>query len=160
MRLYLVNEPTFNLSATILVDLLQIKGATNKILRVRKFWVRSATLSGVLPSAQYLTVRARYLPATVTDGSGGGTPTIVPADVGDAAATFTALSRNTTKATTSGTAKVLAHEGGHIYSGADMQFTDPPLVVEATSIVFELINTAIVGSSIDLTVGAEVTEEG
>jgi len=49
-------------------------------------------------------VRVLYLPATVTAGSGGSTPTPQKTAAGDAAATVTAHANDTTQATTGGTA--------------------------------------------------------
>lgn len=51
------------------------------------------------------------LPATVTNGSGGTTPTPSPMDSADVAAGFTAHVNDTTVATTSGTAVALAEFG-------------------------------------------------
>src|SRR4051794_5105874 len=103
-RIYTVSFENVSVSAA--QDLLQIKGASNKVLRILRRWV-SAT-DTTIPTAQMLRLRERFLPATVTDGSGGSTPTPAKRDQGDAAATFTALANNTTPATTNGTAVVLA----------------------------------------------------
>lgn len=48
--------------------------------------------------------RMRYLPTTVTSGSGGSTPTPQKTNPNDAAATITAHANDTTQASTSGTA--------------------------------------------------------
>jgi hypothetical protein len=78
-------------------------------------------------------------PATVTDGSGGSTPTPTKMDQGDAAATFTALANNTTPATTSGTASVQYATGCHIFNGFDDIHDEPPTLAPAQSYVFELL---------------------
>lgn len=51
-----------------------------------------------------LRLRLRYLPATVTSGSGGNAATPKPTNPNDTAATITARINDTTQATTSGTA--------------------------------------------------------
>lgn len=55
-------------------------------------------------SVELLPISLRHLPATVTAGSGGTTPTPVPDNPTDAAATVTAHVNDTSQATTGGTA--------------------------------------------------------
>jgi hypothetical protein len=155
MRIYEVNEPIF--TPTVTSDLLQIKGAAGKMLFIRRWWWRMADLDGILPTAQVLVTRCRYLPVTVTDGTGGGTPTIKPLDQGDSAATFTAISHATAKATTSGTAVILEHGSSHIYNGYEQSLPDVPPIGPSTSFVFELLNTTLI-SAPKLIIGAEVGE--
>lgn len=137
-------------------DLLQIKGASGKIVRVVKVWAKATDTT--LPTAQMLQFRCRFLPATVTDGSGGSSPTPQKVDPGDAAASFTAKANNTTQATTSGTAVELHNWGEHVYSGADESFPDRPPVGPSESFTFELLSTP--SGTLHLSGGALVEEIG
>ena len=153
-RNYIVTFSGVTVSAA--QDLLQIKGAAGKLLRVRRLWLSFTNTT--LPTAQGLQLRCRFLPATVTDGTGGTTPTPRPLDAGDAAATFTALANNTTKATTSGTAAVLNENGYHVHGSFDWFFPIHPLVGPSQSFVFELLSTP--SGTLNLSGGAEVEEAG
>lgn len=137
-------------------DLLQIKGASGKIVRIVKVWWGATNTTA--PTAQQIKWRCRYLPATVTDGSGGGSATIGKVDPGDSAASFTALANNTSKATTNGTASVI-HEGGdHVYAGGMESFPDKPPVGPSESFVFELLSTPT--GTLNMSGGALVEEIG
>lgn len=137
-------------------DLLQIKGASGKIVRILKVWAGATDTS--LPTAQNLQWRCRYLPATVTDGSGGTAATIAKVDPGDSAASFTALANSTAKATTSGTAAVLHEDGDHVYSKLAEAFPDRPPIGPGESFVFELLSTP--SGTLHLSGGALVEEIG
>lgn len=145
------------ITLTAASDLIQIKGASGKMVQVIRWWWKPYDNS--LPTAQVLATRCRFLPATVTDGSGGSSATPRPLDPGDAAATFTALVNNTTKASTSGTAATLDESGAHIYNGYEQQPEEPIIVPASTSFVFELISASIQGT-IKAQVGVEVEEMG
>lgn len=126
-------------AVTAAQDLLQIKGATGKILRIIRQWWGATDVTA--PTNQEVQTSSRFLPATVTDGSGGTTPTISKTDPGDAAASFTALANNTTKATTSGTAITTHEAGDNVFAGHSWDYDkDPPTVGPSESWVFELIN--------------------
>lgn len=123
-------------------DLVQVKGAAGKTLRIIS--QRCKPADGTLPTAMNLAFRGRFLPATVTDGSGGTSATIGgPFDPGDAAPSFTAKLNNTTKATTSGTASVHTEGGEHEFNGYEKVFPDKeqPVIGPSESYVFELLNT-------------------
>lgn len=150
-RRYSVN--TENVSCSAAQDLMQIKGATGKMLRIIRIAV--ACVDSTPPTASMLSLRARFLPATVTDGSGGTTPTPQKLDPGDAAASFTALANNTTPATTSGTAIVLEENGCHVYAGYDYSFPTPPVVGPSESFVFELRAAPAAASHLSTTVIVE-----
>ena len=137
-------------------DLIQIKGAAGKILKILSVSVGASNTT--VPPAQMLDLRCRFLPATVTDGSGGSSPTPKPLDPGDAAASFTAKANNTTQATTSGTPAVLMAKGVHIYSGLDYSFLKPPIIGPSESFTFELQST--VAGSVNLTTEVVVEELG
>ncbi len=119
-RIYTVESP--NVLVAAVQDLMQIKGAAGKTLKIRRISVGATNTT--LVTAQSLQLRARFLPATVTDGSGGSTPTPVKSDPGDAEASFTALANDTVQATTIGTPVVLRAWGVHIFAGLDFSF--PP----------------------------------
>jgi hypothetical protein len=153
-RIYTVSFENVTVSAA--QDMLQIKGATGKILRVLRVWCGAT--STTLVTAQGIRIRCRYLPATVTDGSGGSTATPRPIDPGDAAASFTCLINNTTQATTSGTAAILRTQGVHIYSGDDFPWKNPPVIGPSESFTYELLST--VSGTVAMSGGAEVEESG
>ena len=156
-RRYTVSEPNFAITAAS--DLIQIKNgsASAKLVRIIRWWWKPTDNS--LATAQVLMTRCSRLPATVTDGSGGATPTPRPFDGGDTAATFTALSRNTTKASTSGTAAILDEAGAHIYNGYEQQPEEPIEIAPGQSFVFELTSAAVQGT-VKVSAGVEVEEIG
>lgn len=156
-RRYMVTEPNFAITAAS--DFVQIKNASgsNKVVRIIRWWWKPTDNS--LATAQVLMTRCRRLPSTVTDGSGGATPTPRPLDGGDAAATFTALTRNTTPASTNGTAVIVDEGGAHIYNGYEQQPEEPIEIAPAQSFVFELTSATIQGT-VKVSVGAEVEEIG
>lgn len=135
-------------------DLLQIKGAAGKTLRILRQYV--ALTDSSPPTNQQLAVRSRFLPATVTDGSGGTTPTPRPFDPGDAAASFTALANDTTKATTNGTATILEENACNSFAGYDYMFPRAPIIGPSESFVFELLSTTVGGPHLS---GGVVVEE-
>lgn len=153
-RTYRVTFSKVSVSAA--QDLLQIKGASNKVLRILRQWVNTPK-DAALPAAQMLSIRSRFLPATVTDGNG---TSVTPAkvDQGDAAATFTAIRNSTTQATTNNTAVVEFEGGDHIYSGHEHVFSRPPIVTPSTSFVFELTDAP--SGTVLLSGGVEVEEIG
>ena len=137
-------------------DVFEIKGASGKMLRILRMAVGATDTS--VPTSQMLALRARFLPATVTDGSGGSTPTPQKIDPGDAAASFTALVNNTTKATTNGTAVTLEENSCHVQAGWDYWFPTPPIVGPSEAFVFELLST--VSGTVHLSGTMEVEEIG
>lgn len=153
-RIY--NVTFSGVTVTAAQDLVQVKGATGKTLRILTQWVGATDTTA--PTNQQLQLRSRVLPATVTDGSGGSTPTPAKDDQGDAAATFTALANSTTRATTSGTAAVVLEKGENILGGHDYAFTKPPTVAAGQSFVFELLST--VSGTVHLSGGVTVEEVG
>lgn len=137
-------------------DLLQIKGAAGKMVRIKRWWWGATDTTA--PTNQQIKTRCRFLPATVTDGSGGTTPTVSKNDPGDASASLTALANNTVKATTSGTAIVLDEGGDNVFSGRDIMATNPPVIGPSESFVFELLSTPT--GTLHLSGGVEVEEMG
>ncbi len=89
-----------NIAVTAAQDVLAAYAASTKKLQVvaLEMAANGQTTVGNYP------IRLKYLPATVTAGSGGGTVTPHNVNPDGAAASFTAARNNTTPATTSGTA--------------------------------------------------------
>jgi len=137
-------------------DLIQITGASGKIVLVKAAWWGSTDTTA--PTSQQVATRCRFLPATVTNGSGGTTPTISRTDPGDAAASFTALANNTTKATTGGTAIVQDESGDNVLAGYSNVFLKPVPVGPSEAFVFELLST--VTGTVHLSGGVIVEEIG
>ena len=140
-------------------DLVQITGpSAGKIFRILRLWLGCGDTS--LATGQGLKLRARYLPATVTVGS-GGTTGITPSkkDAGDAAcSSTTCATNNTTQATTSGTAVALYANGVHLYQGENFRFDNPPIVNPSTAFVFELLGAP--SGTVTLSGGVEFEEIG
>ena len=153
-RVYNVNFEDVAVAAA--QDLVLIVGAAGKQLKIRKIWAAFTNTS--LPTAQGLKFRGRFLPTTVTNGSGGAAATPRPVDPGDAAATFTARVNDTTKATTSGTATIQEEGGGHVYNPYERVFGAPPQVGPSQAFVFELLSTP--SGTLNLSGGVEVEEAG
>lgn len=104
-RIYTIRVTPTAVSAAL--DFLEIAPATNKPVIIHKV-VISPTVS---ETNQQVQATVRTLPATLTSGSGGSTPSTNKKNEHDAAAGFTAEAFNTTRATTSGTAAYHADEG-------------------------------------------------
>ena len=145
-----------NVAVAAAQDMISVYGAAGKMLRILHRWVGATNTT--IPNAQMLAIRERFLPATVTAGSGGGGGTVVKVDQGDAAASFTARINDTVKATTSGTAQVLFETGVHIFNGYDDETDSPYPVGPSEAYVFELLST--VNGPVNLSGGVTVEEIG
>lgn len=152
-----------NVAVSAAQDLVAIAGATGKMYRVKRRWVGCSDTT--LPGAQMLALRERFLPATVTAGS-GGTTGVTPSriDPGDAACSSSSCAtNNTTKATTSGTAIILNEMGAYIYHGYDEPWLERPqgevpVVGPSEAYVFELLFAPT--GTIHLSGGVEIEELG
>ena len=154
-RVYRVTFEAVAVSAA--QDLVGVYGATGKMCRILRAWVGATDTT--LVTAQALSIKCQFLPATVTAGTGGTTSaTVSKLDPGDVAASATARTNNTTPATTSGTAVVLDEQGVHIYSGYDNSFRNPPLVGPSQAFTFGLLST--VSGTVHLSGGVEFEELG
>lgn len=139
-------------------DLVQITGATGKMGRIIRHWVGATDTTGL--TTQNMRLRSRFLPATVSVGS-GGTTGITPSknDPGDAAcSSATCATNNTTQATTSGTAIVLYSNGVNILNGDVWYYPEPPVIGPSEAFVFELLST--VTGTVHLSGGVEFEEMG
>jgi hypothetical protein len=104
-RIYTIRVAPTAVSAAL--DFLEIRPAAEKPVILHKV-VITPTVS---ETNQQVQGTVRVLPATLTSGSAGSTPTIHPKSTHDAAAGFAVEAFNTSRATTSGTAQYHADEG-------------------------------------------------
>jgi hypothetical protein len=139
-------------------DLIFIPGAAGKLIRILHRWVASTDTA--VPTAQMIQLRERWLPATVTLGSGGTTGiTPTKTDPGDATCSITtAATNNTTKATSSGTPNILFATGAHIFNGYDDTLVAPYPIGQNEAYVFEL--ESIVSGTVHMSGGCEIEESG
>lgn len=117
MRLYTVQFQAQTMSSSQATTLFSLLSGAGKIIRPRRIVLSSTDTS--VPTSQMLSFQARYLPATVTLGSGGAVPTPSRLDPGDSPASFTAHVNDTTPASTTGSALTLWSGGCHVYNGLD-----------------------------------------
>lgn len=145
-------------AVTAAQDLVQVIGAAGKIARIKRVWVGCTDTT--IPAAQMISLRCRFLPATVSNGSGGSAPTPRPFDAGDAASSVTALANSTSKATSNGTVTILYENGVHLFAGDDHSFPAEarPIVGPSESFVWELLSTVV--ASLHLSGGVEYEELG
>lgn len=126
-------------------DLLEVLPADDKPVKLRGFCL--SQISEVGDTAEEgLRISIKRLPATVTSGSGGSSVTPAPMDSADVAAGAACECNNTTVATTSGTAVILAELGWNIRnSPMDFWFPDPqfaPKVKQGEGLVVRQETTA------------------
>ena len=150
-----------NVAVTVPQDLLYLAGAAGKIVKIKKTWVGAADTT--LVTAQSIRTNLTFLPASVSIGSGGSTPSIIKVDPGDAAASFTVMANNTTTATSNGTATTIAPSGDHIYAGSNPNVYTfapgtEPVVGPSEALTFRLLST--VSGTVHLTGGMLVEESG
>lgn len=148
-----------NVAVSAVQDMVLIQGAAGKSTRIVRAWVGCTDQT---PTNQQLAVRARFLPATVTAGTGGSVnQTPARTDPGDAAcSSATCGLNNTGKATTTGTAIVLYENGVNIFAG-DSKAWQPgkePPIGPGEAFVWELI--AAPAAAIHLSGGVEIDETG
>lgn len=104
-RIYTVRVAPTAVSAAL--DFLEIRPAAEKPVVMHKVVIAPSDSE----TNQQVLASVRTLPATLTSGSGGSTPTIHAKSTLDTAASFAVEAFNTTRATTSGTADFHASEG-------------------------------------------------
>ena len=119
------------------MDLALIIGAAGKVLRIKR--IECSSTDAAAPTSGEMNFKCVYLPATVTPGSGGTTPTPAKQDQGDAAATFTAHANDTSQATTGGSAVTLWSGAAHVLTGLDYSFLQPPTINPSTAFQFVLV---------------------
>jgi len=109
-----------NVSVSAAQDLFSVLSTASKAFRLCEFQL-SADAS---TTTSELRLSIKRLPSTVTVGSGGSAVTPQPMLSTDSAATVTARSNDTTRATTSGTAATLFSASINVLNG--WQFLPPP----------------------------------
>lgn len=155
-RMYTVSVKNVTVSAA--QDLIGLKGSTGKTCRLRRVWLYMNDTT--LQTAQGLRLNVKIGTATVTLGSGGSSPTPRPVDLGDSAASFTAVANATTPSTTSGAFTDLTCVGGHNYGGFDYTWPkgEEPVFGLNQGVIFELLST--VSGTCAFSCGATVEESG
>lgn len=134
--------PFVNVSVSAAQDLFYLKPAADKVCIVEAVYLSNVGVAADAGDAQeeLLRVEGIRLPATVTVGSGGTSPTPGPLAVNDTAAGFTARVNDTTVATTSGTAVTLHADGWNVR--VPYVWMPPPehriIVANAQAFVFRL----------------------
>lgn len=135
------------------MDLACIIGAAGKVLKVHR--IECASTDAAAPTSGEMNFRCRYLSATVTNGSGGTTPTPAKQDQGDAAATFTAHANDTSGASSSGTVIILWSGAAHVLTGLDYMPKSPWTVNPSTAATFELLTLPSGTIHVDMCVTVE-----
>ena len=139
-RIYTV---TFSgLAVTTAIDFFEIIGASNKIVKIKRIKVAQSTEAGDAQSEQ-LRGCVKRMTGAYTSGSGGSAATPRPLDPGDAAATFTAETGNTSRAT-GGTSVVLFEDSFNVL-GPGFEFVATPeeeIVLAASSAIVIGLETA------------------
>lgn len=155
-RIYTVSFK--NVTIAVAQDLVALKGSTGKTCRLRRVWL--AMNDTTLQTAQGLRLNVKYASATITLGSGGSTPTARPVDAGDAAASFTNHTNDTTPSTTSGSFVDIMPTGGHNYGGFDYTWPkgEEPVFGLNEGVVWELLSTTT--GTTNFSGGAVVEESG
>lgn len=129
------------ITITALQDIFEVYFGSNifKAVKVLRQWFECSDTS--LPTGTFLPLRSRILEATVTHGTGGGTPNYGQNDPGDTAHSFTAARNNTTKATTSGSSLITYEGGFYLYQGHEFMYDAPPIIIggSGNSFVLELL---------------------
>jgi len=104
-RIYTVRVAPTAVSAAL--DFLELVPATDKPVIIHKVVISPQDSE----TNQQIRVTVRTLPATLTSGSGGSTPTSNERNTHDAASAFTVEAFNTSRASSSGTVRYHADEG-------------------------------------------------
>lgn len=101
-------------------DFFEITAPSTAVVRIHEIHITQDDNE----TSQQLPVRILRVPATVTSGSGGSSPTPRKlAGAGGAAAAATVEANNTTVATTSGTLETLRRQGDNVLNGWHWVFT-------------------------------------
>lgn len=110
-RIYTIGFQNVTISAV--QDMIAVYAGSSKVFAVLQVNIGQVTATSIANQR----VRLRYLPVTVTTGSGGSAVTPRPYVSGDAAATVTARQNDTTQATTNGTAVDLQDDSWNVING-------------------------------------------
>jgi hypothetical protein len=137
-------------------DLFGLSPEAGKEIRILHRWLGATDTA--LVGAQSLALRERYLPGTVTPGSGGSIPAVAAPDPGDGIGAPMAWANATTKASTSGTAVTLWESGCDIWAGYDGDPVEPYAIGGGEAYVLELLST--VSGTVHLSGGVTYEEIG
>jgi len=99
--------------STVPQDFFQITAPVSKVIRIHEVRINQ---DGSTTSAQ-VRVRVSKLTGTVTNGSGGSTPTAAQAETGDGSSGATLRANSTTQATTSGTKTTWLSDAFNVLAG-------------------------------------------
>lgn len=130
--------PITNSNTNTVCDLFQINGVSGKTVRIIAVSI-AAVNNASAPTNQQLMFQCKYLPATVSNGSGGVSITPRPLDPGDTAAAFNCTGGNTTPATSNGTVTNMKSFGFNVFSAYDYQFPRPPVIGPGEAFTVSLI---------------------
>jgi hypothetical protein len=139
MRRYAVGFE--NVTITLVQDLFNLAPAADKPIRIAGLTLCNVGGAADAGDAQeeLLRLSIRRFAATVTNGTGGSTPTPTPTDPNDTAAAFTTRCNDaTTRATTSGTNSLWLPDGWNVRIPYAMWFP-PEFQVEAQGTVARII---------------------
>ena len=137
-----VNFKHVSISAT--QDLVSLKPASNKPIRILRYWLMCD--EPTLPSPILLQLNAKITTGTFTAGSGGSAPTPTCLDpTNTTTISATARANDTTPGTTSTSFVNIDPSGTHIYNRFDsaQQGRAPIDIPVAGGFVFELLNATI-----------------
>lgn len=101
-------------------DLLAVYTGPAKAIRIHEVVLGQTTATTI----GNLQISLKRLDATVTDGSGGAVATIIAINPGDAAASVTGRTNDTTQATTTGTSQTVRSDVMNVLNG--YQYLPPP----------------------------------
>ena len=150
-RIYTIRVAPTAVSAAL--DFLEIRPADDKPVVLHKVVITPVDSE----TNQQVQATVRTLPATLTSGSGGSTPTIHSKSGHDASAGFSVEAFNTSRATTSGTAQYHANEGFPSQGGFEYlpDVSERPIAFDGEGFVIG-IEESLAGASVG---GYAVVEE-
>ena len=127
-------------AVTAVQDFFEVSPAANKPVAVHGLYLSQSSDTGDA-AEEILRVLMQRVPATVTSGSGGSTPTVVPLNANSAAAGAVVEANNTTGATSTGTIVNLHAEAFNIRVGMAWIPTPEmrPIVKNAEVFIVELM---------------------
>jgi hypothetical protein len=106
-------------SVSVAQDFFELTAPATAVIAVHEIHITQDAAE----TSEQLPVRLIRVPATVTGGSGGSTPTPRKMMTGSPAAAAVVEANNTTVATTSGTLEVLRRQGDNVLNGWHWVFT-------------------------------------
>ena len=125
-----------NVSISAVEDLFGIYAGSVKAFEVHSFVIGQITAVSV----GNLRIRGIILPATVSAGSGGTTPTLFPISTDRTSATITAHANDTSQATTNGTAQLIHSDAYNVVNGYQWVWpvSDRPVIEPSQAFILSL----------------------